>query len=155
MKKFILFATAISFISCGSRKVETQKSETKEQNTTETKTEVQNDIQTISDNKTVEIIPTDTTQTAIVSIKDTILPDGTKFRVYKLNKARIVVSDTKTLQSDKSTAKVTKTSQTKKSEAKKQKHIDREQWNWWWLFWLIILVLLYLFARYFVLRNYL
>jgi hypothetical protein len=155
MKKFILFATAISFISCGSRKVETQKSETKEQTTTETKTEVQNDIQTISDNKTVEIIPTDTTQTATVSIKDTILPDGTKFRIYKVNKARIVVSDTKTLQSDKSTAKVTKTSQTKKSEAKKQKHIDREQWNWWWLFWLIILVLLYLFARYFVLRNYL
>lgn len=155
MKKFIIIATAISLISCGSRKVETQKSETKEQTTTETKTEVQNDIQTISDNKTVEIIPTDTTQTATVTIKDTILPDGTKFRVYKLNKARIVVSDTKTLQSDKSTAKVTKTSQTKKSQTKKQKHIDREQWNWWWLFWLIILVLLYLFARYFVLRNYL
>lgn len=155
MKKIIIFCGLISLTGCGSRKVETQKSDEKTQTKTEIKSEVKNDITTIQDNQSVEIIPTDTTDSATVTIKDSISPVGTKFRVFKLNKARIVVSDTKTLQTDKSTAKATKTSQTKKSESKKQKHIDREQWNWWWLFWLIILVLLYLFARYFVLRNYL
>lgn len=155
MKKFIIIATAISLISCGSRKVETQKSETKEQTTTETKTEVQNDIQTISDNKTVEIIPTDTTQTATVTIKDTILPDGTKFRVYRVNKARLIVSDTKTAQVDKSTVKTTQNVKSKIKHFKKHKQTEREAWQWWWLFWFIILLLLYLFARYFVLNNYL
>lgn len=153
MKKLIIFCGLISLTACGTRKAETQKEQT--QQTTENKTEqIENkDVQTVTDTQTVEIIPTDTTAT--VSVRDSITPKGTKLRVYRVNKARLIVSDTKTAQVDKSTVKTTQNVKSKIKHFKKHKQTDREAWQWWWLFWLIILVLLYLFARYFVLKNYL
>jgi ABC-type Fe3+-hydroxamate transport system substrate-binding protein len=153
MKKILIALAVVSLTACGSRKSEVQKEKTETK--TENKTEIveNRDVQTVNDNQTVEIIPTDTTAT--VSVKDSITPKGAKIRVFKLNKARLIVSDTKTVQVDKTAVKKTKNVKAIKRQNIKHKHTQREAWPYWWLFWLIILILLYLFARFVVLKNYL
>lgn len=156
MKKLTIILLSLLLFSCGARKVEKTKEETK----TDTKetVKVNTDIETVKKEETkVNVIVTDSTKE---EIEETIIEEIGKPKItqrkIKRFKAIKTTDNTNILNNEKSTDKTTAVAE--KSQQNKtnteNKTVDKKQFDfigqilsYWWL-WLLIILVIYLFKKY-------
>lgn len=156
MKKITIIVLSLLLFSCGARKVEKAKEETK----TDTKetVKVNTDIETVKKEETkVNVIVTDSTKE---EIEETIIEEIGKPKITqrKIKRSKAIKSTDNTnilaneKSSDKTTAVTEKQEQNKKSS--EVKTVDKKQFDfigqiiqYWWL-WLSIILVIYLFKKY-------
>lgn len=145
MKKTILLLTAISLMSCGSRKVQRSK--------TEDKTHIEmSDIsgQKTIDNSVISVIEIDSTSEMLIEPIDTtkeMVVNGKKYinsriKWKKTNKVKKLVENKNVVKTERKAVKI----DVKREKKLQTMKSDRES-SYWWLLWFLLLIPLYYFLR--------
>jgi hypothetical protein len=145
MKKTILLLTAISLMSCGSRKVQRSKTEDKTQiaivDTSTTKTIDNSVISVIEIDSTSEMLiePIDTTKEMVVNGKKYI---NTRIKWKKTNKVKKLVENKNVVKTERKAVKI----DVKREKKLQTMKSDRES-SYLWLLWFLLLIPIYYFLR--------
>jgi hypothetical protein len=145
MKKTILLLTAISLMSCGSRKVQRSKTEDKTQiaivDTSTTKTIDNTIISVIEIDSTSEMLiePIDTTKEMVVNGKKYI---NSRIKWKKTNKVKKLVENKNVVKTERKAVKIV-AKREKKLQTMKS---DRES-SYFWVLWFLLLIPIYYFLR--------
>jgi hypothetical protein len=137
----IALITAIFLTSCGSRKV--QKSETKETEKTEIKTEAKTETTITNNTKILDSSTSDEIEISPVSDSIPMVVNGITYINAKIRRKKTknnisVAKDVKVQhKAQKSDLKVEKT-----NKVVKEKQIERKQ-SYWWLLWFLLLIPIY------------